>query len=387
MSQDLESLNCPTAVIYHEMYDGRGFSRLERSWQRYRAGLDKFVELGLTAPGSPDHPQEYNPAAYSLNTSSGPLNPAFIPVIRSREATETELLTVHSPEHIRHIREMDAQGSGMFDRNDTPAWPGVYRRAALAVGGTLVGAELVASGRAKHVFHVAGGLHHAHYDRVSGFCIFNDIVAAVRYWQQHYGYRRIAILDVDGHHGDGTQALLYHEPLLKVSLHQYDGRFFPRTGALGERGAGSGWGYSVNLPLPRFSTDAEYLPLLQIGLEQVEAYRPEAIILQYGVDAHYTDRMAGLKISTLVYEKVAQRVHDLAHRVCDGRLLVVGGGGYEPETVARCWSILMANLAGRRIELGRRYQELHDNPANLPLPVAGAVEEVNRLLQVVKQML
>jgi acetoin utilization protein AcuC len=194
-------------------------------------------------------------------------------------------------------------------------------------------------------------------------------------------------MDVDGHHGDGTQALLYQEPVLKVSIHQYDGRFFPKTGALGERGAGPGWGYSVNLPLPRFATDAEYLPLLHIGLEQVEAYRPQAIILQYGVDAHYTDRMVGLKISTLVYEQVAQQVHDLAHRVCGGRLLVVGGGGYEPATVARCWSILMANLAGRRDELGRRYRELHDSPANLPAPVVGAVEEVNRLLQVVKQML
>jgi acetoin utilization protein AcuC len=362
------------------MYDGRGFSRIERSWGRYRRGMNKFMELGLIAPGSPAHPLEYDPATY-------PANLAYIPVIRGREATEAELLTVHSPEHIRYIRAMDAQGTGMFDRNDTPVWPGVYRRAALAVGGTLVGAELVASGRARHVFHGAGGLHHAHYDRVSGFCIFNDIVAAVRYWQHNYGYRRIAILDVDGHHGDGTQALLYQEPVLKVSIHQYDGRFFPKTGALGERGTGAGWGYSVNLPLPRFATDEEYLPLLQIGLDQVEAYRPEVIILQYGVDAHYTDRMVGLKISTRVYEQVSQKIHELAHRVCEGRLLVVGGGGYEPETVARCWSILLANLAGRRDELGQRYLELYDNPAALPEPVSGAVDEVNRLLQVVKQML
>lgn len=383
MSAEFEPQTCPVAIIYHEMYDGRGFSRLTRSWGRYRTGMNKFIELGLIAPGSPDHPQKYNPATYA----GGPLNSPFIPVIRSREATEAELLTVHSPEHIRHIREMDTQGSGMFDRNDTPAWPGVYRRAALAVGGTLVGAELIASGQAKQVFHGAGGLHHAHYDRVSGFCIFNDIVAAVRYWQQNYGYTRIAILDVDGHHGDGTQNLLYQEPVLKVSIHQYDGRFFPKTGALSERGAGAGWGYSVNLPLPRYATDEEYLPLLQIGLDQIEAYRPQAIILQYGTDAHYTDRMVGLKISTRVYEQVAQKARDMAERLCEGRLLVVGGGGYEPEAVARCWAILVANLAGRQNEMGQRYLALHDDPADLPEPVPGAVEEVERLLQVMKQML
>ena len=383
MPAELEPHNCSTAIIYHEMYDGRGFSRLNRSWGRYRAGMDKFCELGLIAPGAADHPVEYDPATFPL----GHPTPPFIPVVRGREASETELLTVHSPAHIRHIREMDALGSGMFDRNDTPVWPGVYRRAALGVGGTLVGAELVASGRAKHVFHGAGGLHHAHRERVSGFCIFNDIVAAVRYWQKNYGYTRIAILDVDGHHGDGTQALLYDEPVLKVSIHQYDGRFFPKTGALGERGTGAGWGYSVNLPLPRFATDEEYLPVLEIGLEQIEVYRPQAIILQYGTDAHYTDRMVGLKISTRVYEQVAQKTHELAHRLCEGRLLVVGGGGYEPEAVSRCWAILVAALAGRQSGLTRPYNELHDNPAALPEPVPGAVDEVNRLLQVVKQML
>jgi acetoin utilization protein AcuC len=364
------------------MYDGRGFSRINRSWGRYRLGTDKFAELGFIRPGSPDHPIPYDPATFRPDQDA-----PYLPVVASREATETELLRVHSPEHVRHVREMDAQGTGMFDRNDTPAWPGVYRRAALAVGGTLVGAELIGAGQVNHVFHGAGGLHHAHYDRVAGFCIFNDIVAAVRSWQKNFGFERIAILDVDGHHGDGTQSLLYREKVLKVSIHHYDGRFFPKTGALGERGSGPGWGYSVNLPLPRFSTDEEYLPLLEIAFAQIEAYRPQAIILQYGTDAHFADRMTGLKISTRVYERVTEGIHELAHRLCEGRLLVVGGGGYEPEMVARCWGILLANLTGKRSQLGQRYLDLYDDPQKLPGPVPGAVDEVARLLQVVKQML
>ncbi len=380
--------DCRTAVIYHEMYDGRGFSRLGRSWERYRQGLARFAQLGLIDPNSiPDGLTRFGDAVCPPLFATGNHPPSSIAVFRPEAATVEELETVHSPAHIQHILEMDAKGEGYFDRNDTPAWPGVYRRAALAVGGTLLGADMIARGETPHVFHVAGGLHHAHYERVSGFCIFNDMVAAVRRWQRVYGFERIAILDVDGHHGDGTQSLLYHEPVLTISLHQYDGRFFPGTGALDERGAGAGRGYALNLPLPRYSTDSEYLPALEIALAELEAYRPQAIILQYGVDGHYTDRMVGLKLSTFVYEAVVQRVHALAHRVCGGRLLVVGGGGYEPDAVARCWSILAANLSGWVAELGQRYTELHDLSSNLPPPEPAAVEKVNRLLQVVQQML
>lgn len=390
MQSETTAAGCQTAVIYHEMYDGRGFSRLNKSWSRYRAGFDKFKELGLIAPDALENLEtySYSPSAPRSEFSSLIPHPSsFIPVYESIEATEEQLAMVHSLAHIRHVREMDAKGEGMFDRNDTPVWPGVYRRAALAYGGTLLAARLVGSGQARHVFHVAGGLHHAHYDRVSGFCIFNDIVGAVRLWQREYGYERIAILDVDGHHGDGTQSLLYNEPVLTVSLHQYDGRFFPGTGALGERGEGAGKGYCLNFPLPRYTTDAEYRPALEIALAQVEAYRPQAIILQFGTDGHFTDRMVGLKLSTYLYEEVAQQIHALAHRVCEGRLVVVSGGGYEPEAVARCWGLLLANLTGPTEALGHHYLTLHDRPSSLPSSVPAAVEQVDHLLQAIKVML
>jgi acetoin utilization protein AcuC len=97
--------------------------------------------------------------------------------------------------------------------------------------------------------------------------------------------------------------------------------------------------------------------------------------------------MTGLKISTRVYERVTERIHELAHRLCEGRLLVVGGGGYEPDMVARCWGLLLANLTGKRVHLGQRYRDLYDDPQKLPEPVPEAVNEVTRLLQVIKQML
>jgi acetoin utilization protein AcuC len=350
--------NCSTAVIYHEMYNGRGFSRLEHSWERYRAGLDTFARLGFIAPGV--IPNETDTSDIGRFIHPGDPAHGFLPVYRAPQASDEELCTVHSLEHIEHVYAMDAVGTGFFDRNDTPAWNGVFRRAALAFGGTLLAADLVATGEAQHVFHVAGGLHHAHRERVSGFCIFNDIVGAVRRWQTRYDYRRIAVLDVDGHHGDGTQSLLYDEAVLTVSLHMYDGRFFPRTGAADERGNGAGDGYNLNLPLARNSTDADYLPLLDRAFARIEEYEPQAIILQYGVDGHKADRMVGIQLSTYVYEEVAERVHALAHRVCGGRLVAVSGGGYVPDSVARCWAILLANLSGRRYKMGNTYHNLHD---------------------------
>jgi len=353
------------------MYDGRGFSRLTRSWGRYRVGLDKLRELGLLAP----------------ENLADTTKDQYLPLYRPEEATEAELATVHSQAYIEHVKAMDAKGEGFFDRNDTPAWPGVYRRAAMAVGGTLLGADLVGSGQVQHAFHPAGGLHHAKYEQAAGFCIFNDIVAAVRRWQNLYGLKRIAILDVDGHHGDGTQALLYREPVLTVSLHQYDGRFYPGTGALSERGEGPGLGYALNLPLPRYTTDSDYLRTLSFALAEIESYQPQALIVQYGVDGHFSDRMVGLKLSTHVYEQVAEQAHALAHRLCNGRLLVVGGGGYEPETVARCWSIMAAELSGRRASLGAAYTALHDPVETLPAPDPTAQAQVQRLLEALPEII
>jgi acetoin utilization protein AcuC len=367
----------PFALVYHPVYNGRGFSRVERSWNRYRLGLAKMAELGLIALGPSLSGEE---TRYNRQSDYAPI---FTPAPADIEA----IATVHSRAYIQHVIEMDAIGEGFFDRADTPAWRGVYARATTIFGGTLLAAELVASGKVRHVFNPAGGLHHAQYDKAGGFCIFNDIVGAVRYWQNRYGYKRIAVIDVDGHHGDGTQWLLYREPILTVSLHMYDGRFYPRTGAISERGEGAGMGYSLNFPLPRHSTDGEYLAMLEMAIAAVEKYQPEAIILQYGVDGHLADRMVGLKLSTYVYEAVAEKVKALADKVCAGRLIAVGGGGYEPEAVARCWSILAAVLADKKFVLGDKYTALHDAPDSLPSSEPAAVEQVERTLTVLRQML
>src|SRR2546428_145291 len=146
-------------------------------------------------------------------------------------------------------------------------------RASVAVGGTVLATRLVGAGRVAHAFNPAGGLHHAHPDRASGFCLLNDIAVAVRDLQRR-GARRIAVLDVDAHHGDGTQAIFWEEDVLVVSLHEHGDRFFPGTGAASETGGGRGAGYTVNLPLSRGTADAPFLAALDLALARVRAYPP-----------------------------------------------------------------------------------------------------------------
>ena len=184
-------MNAPVAFIYHEIYDGRGFSRLEDSWRRYRLARELLEDLGMFAGG--------------------------LRMIRPGPATDTDILNVHTSSLLAKIKALDAVGEGFLDYGDTPAYRGVLDRALVAVGGTTLAACLVADGEAQYAFNAGGGLHHAHADRAAGFCPFNDVAIAIRLLQREYGLRRIAVLDLDGHHGDGTQDLLYAEPILYVS--------------------------------------------------------------------------------------------------------------------------------------------------------------------------
>ncbi len=324
------------ALVFHDIYRGRGFSPLTTSWARYGLAYDLIESLGLFQGGLR----------------------RLTPV----EASEDELRLVHTPDYIARVREADARGEGALDGRDTPAWRGMYRRAALAVGGTLAGARAIMRGEVSHAFNPAGGLHHAQADRASGFCIFNDIVIAARMLQREFGLERIAIIDVDGHHGDGTQALLYDEALLKVSLHQYDGRFYPGTGSTEERGAGKGYLCNINLPVPRRVGDSIYQAIFDRFVPPlVHQYRPQFIIVQFGADTHVSDPLVGLRLTTDSYVHLIQRLHRMAHLVCGGRLLFLGGGGYNPQTVARVWGILAAMLSGALPVWARAdYQALFD---------------------------
>jgi acetoin utilization protein AcuC len=267
--------------------------------------------------------------------------------VESPLASEEDLREVHDPCFIEYVREMSSLGTGYLDSGDTPVSTGLYEGALAAVGATLAGAESVARGEFDHAMTPGGGLHHARRDKAAGFSVFNDLAVAVRRLQRRYGFERIAILDIDGHHGDGTQSIFNREKVLTISFHRYGPGFYPGTGAVTDLGEGEGEGYAINVPLPRCTCDEVYVPTYEkVVSAALDAYRPEIILHQFGTDAHYTDHLVGMGLTTLAYEKVAEITHRLAHQHCDGRYMVTGGGGYSVDATRRIWAIVVCTISG-----------------------------------------
>ncbi len=243
-----------------------------------------------------------------------------------------------------------------------------------------MGAKRVIDGEDSHAFNLGGGLHHAKPDVASGFCVFNDIAIAARWLVKNRGIQRIAIIDIDGHHGDGTQAIFYNEPVLKISSHRIG--IFPGTGYVGELGEGAGRGYSVNIPLPKKTSDDAYLYAYnEIVPPLLRWYKPEIIFLQCGIDGHLGDPLVGLSLTSRTYEAVANSIHDLANTLCNGKLLVFGGGGYDVNATARCWALIFTLIS--EASLHTNYSELldneetYDNPAIMSM-VIKTVEEIKK---------
>ena len=239
-----------------------------------------------------------------------------------------------------------AAASG-FASEDNPVFEQMHEASALIAGGSIVAGEAVHEGRADHAFNPAGGLHHAMREMASGFCVYND-VAVVTAWLRERGHR-VAVVDVDVHHGDGTQATFYSDPeVLTISLHQLSRGFFPGTGHPDEIGAGDAAGTSANLPFPPFTWDEPWLR----GFDEVvptllRRFQPTILVTQCGCDTHLLDPLANLRCSTRIWPVVGRRFHDLAHELCEGRWVALGGGGYAvEEVVPRAWTLLFAEMVG-----------------------------------------
>jgi acetoin utilization protein AcuC len=224
---------------------------------------------------------------------------------------------------------------------DNPIWPGVYEASALACGGSILAAELVARGDVTRAFHFAGGLHHAMPDRASGFCYLNDAVLAILTLRRRG--LRVAYVDIDAHHGDGVQAAFYQSAdVLTISTHERGDRLFPGTGAVEEIGEGAGRGYAVNLPLNPYTDDAVYLDAFDaIVPPVVHAFNPDVVVAQLGIDGHRTDPLTHLALSVDGFAQAVRRILGLAPR-----LVALGGGGYDLSNVARAWTAAWALMNG-----------------------------------------
>lgn len=281
--------------------------------------------------------------AYELMEELGLFKLPSARLVEARPAKDSELLLFHTPDYIKVLKEANTgiipvagpdHGLGMVDN---PVFSGMFEWSSYCTGATVQAAELVASGKADISFNIGGGLHHAMPNRASGFCYINDASVGIRYLAG-LG-KRVAYIDIDAHHGDGVEYAFYDtDQVLTISLHESGHWLFPGTGFASDIGVGAGVGYSVNLPLPPNTGDALYLKSFEEVVPPfIEAFDPDVIVTQLGVDSFETDPITHLSLTTNSFEKVIERFSSFRKP-----WVALGGGGYDLSNVARGWTLAWA---------------------------------------------
>jgi acetoin utilization protein AcuC len=262
----------------------------------------------------------------------------------SRPATREELLRFHTPAHVDLVIERSATGGGYLDTGDTPAVRGIHEAAAQVVGAALEAMEALLAGRARRAFVPIAGLHHATREQAAGFCVYNDIGVVIETLRAR-GLARIAYVDIDVHHGDGVYFSFEDDPrVIFADLHE-DGRYlYPGTGTAGQVGTGAAAGTKLNLPLAPGSGDAQFEAAWPRALAHVASHEPEFIILQSGADSLAGDPLAHLQFSARCHGRAARDLAALADRLGHGRVLGLGGGGYNRDNLARAWCAVVEGL-------------------------------------------
>ncbi|MFX0092342.1 MAG: hypothetical protein ACFFBD_11315 [Candidatus Hodarchaeota archaeon] len=262
------------------------------------------------------------------------------------------MLEVHSSQYIETLKKLSQDGFGSawefaFGTGDCPVFKGVHEASSLIVGATVDAMyQVVTNNEIMNAMTFLGGLHHAHSTRASGFCYYNDPAIAIRKYRQEFN-GKVLYLDTDCHHGDGVQDIFYRDPnVLTISIHELSMFFFPGTGYIDEIGQDEGKGFSVNIPIPPGCSDAPYYKAFQELVPQIwRAFDPDIVFWQCGTDTHIDDPLTHLKLSNHLYRKIAQDIKNLSAETSDDKLIVMGGGGYDPVATAKGWSTILATIA------------------------------------------
>ncbi|MEP7053684.1 MAG: acetoin utilization protein AcuC [Actinomycetota bacterium] len=294
----------------------------------------------------------------ALTRALGFLDLPNVTVAAPTSAPDDVLALIHDPGYVAAVKaapvDLHKTIAGRYGLGtaDNPIFDRMHEASALVTGATVDATRAVWTGQAQHAINISGGLHHAMRDRASGFCIYDDPAVAMA-WLLTQGAERIAYIDTDVHHGDGVQAAFYDDPrVLTISLHETGQHLFPGTGFANEVGTGEGRGTSVNVALPPGTDDAEWLQAFsEIVPPVLRAFRPQLIVTQLGCDTHALDPLAHLSLSVDGQRTAYRLLHELAHELCDGKWIAVGGGGYEiVQVVPRAWTHAIAEMVGGSAE-------------------------------------
>jgi acetoin utilization protein AcuC len=269
-----------------------------------------------------------------------------VEAVEPEPATREDLLEVHEEAYVCRVEKLSAGVSVPDGREfgletqDTPPFSGMDEAARWLVGGTLHGARMISAGRERRVLQLGGGLHHARRSMASGFCVYNDLAIAIKFLTR-IGLK-VAYLDIDVHHADGVQEILYEDSrALTVSLHESGQYLFPGTGEIRELGSGAGRGLKLNVPLAPFTEGGSYLEVFeQVTPPALRHFRPDVLVVQAGADAHFDDPLSDLMLTTRDYEALFKRILAWADEFTAGRVLFTLGGGYSFHAAPRVWAIL-----------------------------------------------
>lgn len=308
----------------------------------------------------PNHPM--SPKRLDLTTrlarDLGILALPQVEVVEAYVPDDNELAAVHERDYIAAVRRVGedpaspdpARGLGT---EDDPAFLGMHQASARIAGGSLMAANAVLSGATPRAMNFAGGMHHAFAGKAAGFCIYNDAALAITRLLAE-GVARVAYIDIDAHHGDGTESIFWDDPrVMTISIHETGMTLFPGTGFANDLGGPNAEGTAVNVALPAGTSDAGWLRAFHAVVPQlVEAFGPEVIVSQHGCDSHHADDLTHLNTTVDGQREAALSIAALADKVCGGRWIATGGGGYNiVSVVPRVWTHLMAIMAGRPVPL------------------------------------
>jgi acetoin utilization deacetylase AcuC-like enzyme len=296
----------------------------------------RAIHRAVRQAGLIDSPDPFPSFAIDL----GPLDGGGVKLVEltPRLAEEKWLLTVHPKEHVDRIRHICEIGGGVIDQGDTIVGRDSFDVSLLALGSLLVSCDAVMSGQVQRAFSAARPPgHHAEPDRAMGFCLFSNVAIAARYLQQKHGLERIAIVDFDVHHGNGTQACFEDDPsVLFISLHQHPRTCYPGSGYEWETGVGRGEGFTMNLPFAPGSGDEQYLDAFHAKiLPRLDQFKPQALLISAGFDAHREDPLAQMELSEDCFAQMTRLLVDAADRHCDGRVISSLEGGYNLRALGR----------------------------------------------------
>lgn len=285
-----------------------------------------------TGPGHPETPSRYEVVMDALK-GDAPLWSRLVEV-QAREAARGDIQAAHSPQLYKHVERVVAEGIGYLDA-DTVVSMRSFDAARHAAGAPCQAIDLIMKGEVSNAFvPVRPPGHHATEERAMGFCLFNNVAVAARYAQQHYPeIERVAIIDWDVHHGNGTQGIFYDDPSVYFfSSHQYP--WYPGTGSRGEKGMGRGLGYTLNLPLRAATPAAQQKRAFEAALEEMAAsFSPDLIIISAGFDSHLGDPLGQLLLQDEDFIDMTRALKQWATSSCKGRLVSCLEGGYNLETL------------------------------------------------------